>query len=71
VTLTEIAQAQKDKEAASEQAELRKEFAKAALTGLLAGNLYYNGEQTYIGNAREALAYADAMLEAMKSSGKQ
>lgn len=69
-TLTEISQQQKDRE----EDALRIEFAKAALTGLLAGKLYLadmtSGIPTHIGNAQEAFHYADAMIAAMKAPRK-
>jgi hypothetical protein len=67
-TLTEIAQAQKDKEAALEPATLRDQFAVAALHGLVANNPMVSSNESEIAEAIAVVAYtiADVMLEARK-----
>jgi hypothetical protein len=67
-TLTEMAQAQEDKEAASEQAELRIEFAKAALTGFCANPKADTWEPEAI--AIDVWEQADEMMKAMRAGGK-
>jgi hypothetical protein len=68
-TLTEIAQAQKDKDAAMEPATLRDQFAMAALPGVISCNPISSlPSESEIALAVASAAYtiADAMLEARK-----
>jgi hypothetical protein len=68
-TITEIAQANKELADARERAELRIEFAKAALIGFLSNPDFseWDVDQT----AHSSWAQADAMLEAMNAPASE